>query len=551
VLGDIVSSEGRYVKQPQFTYSDPGYSDFKTAKASRAATVYVGSNDGMLHAFDALTGRENWAFIPSAVLPEIYRLADSDYANKHRYFVDGTPEVGDICPTAPTTPCGGTTWKTILVGGLNQGGKSFYALDITDPAAPALLWEFDNSASKANGTLGYSFSNPRITKLDDGTWVVVVASGYNNTDGVGRLYVINAGDGSLIRTISTGVGTAANPSGLAKLTARASTSTSGGSATKAIYGGDLLGNMWRFDVNNSIGATGFDAQLMVSLVDSGGTAQPITAKPIAASVGGTPMVMIGTGRYMGLTDLPNTSTQSMYAFKDLYDAVTLPSPRTSGSHFVAQTLTETTCPTDAPSTICSPGSTVRTVTSNAVDWGVDNGWYLDFLTGGERSVTDPALALGTLAFTTIKPQTTTTGSVAGCTSDDTSVNAVSSLYYLDYRSGGSVSGTKGVAGENLCTCVATRPSVVKTQSGAVRAIIRTSGTGRSGSSGGSGGSGGGGGVRGDGGAGPGNSAETDNDKSNGVTLGGSDQGDTTGRDLPILNGGTIARRLSWRELNGE
>ena len=104
---------------------------------SRASAVYVASNDGMLHAFNAETGKELWAYVPEMVLPQLYRLADTNYSQNHQYFVDGTPEVGDVCPTAPTTPCSGTQWKTIIVGGLNRGGKGYYALDITDPANPA------------------------------------------------------------------------------------------------------------------------------------------------------------------------------------------------------------------------------------------------------------------------------------------------------------------------------------------------------------------------------------------------------------------------------
>jgi type IV pilus assembly protein PilY1 len=504
VLGDIVSSEARYVKAPLLNYTDPGYDGFKTAKASRAATVYVGSNDGMLHAFDADTGQERWAFIPSAVLPSLYQLADSDYANKHRYFVDGTPEVGDICPSAPGSDCTADDWRTIIVGGLNQGGKSFYALDITDPASPHLLWEFTNAQ------LGYTYSNPRITKLHDGTWAVIVASGYNNADGVGRLFVLNASTGALITTISTGVGSAASPAGLAKLSARAPNS-SVNNTVEEVYGGDLLGNVWRFDVNDMIGAPGTDAQLLVQLQDADGNPQPITAKPTVASVGSSPMVMVGTGRYLGLSDLPDTRTYTMYGIKDKLDSTTLPTPRSAGSNFVQQIMVDGQCPAGAPASICSPGQVVRTSATNPVDWGVKNGWYVDFILGGERSVTDPTLALGTLVFTTIKPQSSTTGTILGCTGNDTAVNAKSYLYYLDYLTGGPVDGTGNVAGEELCTCIATRPSVVKTQGGSVEGIIRMSGGG---------------------------------------TSEGTDMGVSNRQELPVNPEGGVARRISWRVLNG-
>ena len=148
--------------------------------------MYVGANDGQLHAFDAATGQENWAYIPSAVLPNLYALADKNYSSQHQYFVDGSPVVGRHLPERAVVTCSAGQWKTILVGGLNRGGKGYYALDVTDPASPALLWEFTDA------NLGYSFGNPVITKLKDGTWVVLLSSGYNNADGLGRLYVVNA-----------------------------------------------------------------------------------------------------------------------------------------------------------------------------------------------------------------------------------------------------------------------------------------------------------------------------------------------------------------------
>ena len=123
---------------------------YVASTASRKAVLYAGANDGMLHAFDADTGNELWAFVPSFVMPELYKLADVDYRDKHRYFVDGSPVVADIYT--------GSTWKTILVGGLNAGGKGYYALDITDPDNPVALWEFTDA------NMGLTYGNPVITK---------------------------------------------------------------------------------------------------------------------------------------------------------------------------------------------------------------------------------------------------------------------------------------------------------------------------------------------------------------------------------------------------
>ncbi|MNR82775.1 Neisseria PilC protein [compost metagenome] len=472
VLGDIVSSEARYVQTPMFNYLDLNYSAFKSDKSTRAGAVYVGANDGMLHAFDATTGQELWAYIPSMVLPNLYKLADKNYptdATKHQFYVDNSPETADICPTAPTSTCSAAQWKTILVGGLNRGGKGYYALDITNPAAPAVLWEFTDQ------NLGYTYGNPTITKLKDGTWVVLLSSGYNNIDGTvstdvgkGRLYVLNAATGEVIRNIATAAGSLGTPSGLSRISAHVLQSSTDSTAIAA-YGGDTLGNLWRFDINNDIGAAGYDAQLLVSLADAAGRVQPITIKPVQATISGKPVIYVGAGRYLGTTDVADNSTQSFYAIKDNLDAVTLGNPRTGSSNFVAQTLTSGVCPEGTPSTVCIAQQEVRTSSSNVVDWNTKNGWYLDFLTGGERVSTDPSLSLGTLLFTTITPQAST---VSAC--GPTTGTAASFVYALDYLTGGAVGGANGVVGISLGSGLVTRPVMILQADGTVRALIRTS-----------------------------------------------------------------------------
>lgn len=508
VLGDVVSSEARYVQKPLFFYTDTGYSEYKTLHASRSSAVYVAANDGMLHAFDGATGTENWAFIPSAVLPEMYRLADMHYGDNHQYLVDGSPEVGDICPNAPSATCSSTEWRTILVGGLNAGGKSFYALDVTDPASPSLLWEFSHS------TMGYSYGNPRIAKLRNGTWVVILSSGYNNSDGVGRIYVLNASTGQLISSItggavagviSTGTGTPSNPSGLAKISAHVQYPMTD-NTVMAVYGGDLLGNLWRFDVNNSIGAAGYDAHRMVTFTDASGKVQPITAKPVVTTVNGLPVVYVGTGRYLGTSDVANTDSQSFYAVKDTSGSAPFLNPRTTGSTFVEQTLTSTTCPTGADASTCSPGQSVLTASSNAVNWNTNNGWFLDFVVGGERASTDPSLGLGTLVFTTIKPNVISADPCGGGGTDTSSSN----VYFLDYLTGSALPGQNNVVGLSLGLGVATRPVLVKQADGTVQALIRQPG---------------------------------------GTT--GTDQGRTTVLKVKTKGGSGGMRRVSWRELSGE
>ncbi len=518
VLGDIVSSEARYVKTPMFEYTDPGYSDYKSSTliTTRASAVYVASNDGMLHAFNAETGKELWAYVPELVLPQLHRLADPNYGQNHQYYVDGSPEVGDVCPSTPTTPCSGAQWRTILVGGLNRGGRGYYALDITDPANPALLWEFTNA------NMGYSYGNPRITKLKTGRWVVLVSSGYNNPDGVGRLFVLDAYSGALIRTISTSAGNSGTPSGLARISAHSTTADTD-NTTIAAYGGDMLGNLWRFDINGDIGAPGYDAQLLVNFRDGLGAAQPITAKPVVTTVEGRPVVYVGTGSYLGVSDVGSTQSQTMYAVKDKFDATTYSNPRANGSGFVAQTLVATTCTNEGLDN-CIPGENIRKITSPAdppVNWSTGSGWYVDFLTPGERANTDPALALGTLAFTTNTPNN---ASVEPCGEPGADTSAAW-FYSLDYRTGGPVYTSNGVVARSLGNVIVTRPVLIRLPDGTVMALIRTSGSGAN-----NGGPGGGAGA----GA--------------GYFPGGSGGGGTLNPKVPINPSGGTSRRVSWREI---
>ncbi len=300
VLGDVVNSQPVYVRQPYFDYADTGYDTFKTSYASRTPIVYAAANDGMLHAFysgtsvaDTQGGEEAWTFIPRAVLPRLHRLADTNWAKLHEYTVDATPAVGDVFDTA------GGTWKTILVGGLSKGGRAYYALDVTDPSNPKALWEFAASTTCFGPTnkfsdcdLGYSYGNPVISKLEDGRWVVFVTSGYNNVspgDGKGYLYVLNAMTGEILYKIGTGAGDTTTPSGLAKIRNWVSGNASQNNTTARVYGTDLLGNIWRFDVNDSVDSSGNpimppagrEATLLATVKDATGTPQTFNA-PIAS-----------------------------------------------------------------------------------------------------------------------------------------------------------------------------------------------------------------------------------------------------------------------------
>ncbi|MGZ5712921.1 MAG: PilC/PilY family type IV pilus protein, partial [Caldimonas sp.] len=447
VLGDTVNGQPIYVRAPFSLYGDAGYSAFKAANAGRIPMLYVPANDGMLHAFyagtsvaDPLGGKEAWAIIPSLVLPKLWKLADNNYKDNHSYFVDGTPAVSDMYDT------GSGSWKTILVGGLNDGGKGYYAIDVTDPLAPKGMWEFKwNSAvcpstvgatvvAGATGNtsdchLGYTYGKPLITKLADGTWVVIVTSGYNNVnapaqagDGVGYLYVLNASTGQIIYKIATGVGDAATPSGLAQINNFVDLSEVN-NTTVRVYGTDVLGNIWRFDVNDNLAPAGREATLLGTATDSGGTPQPITIRPEVSLLDGKPMIFVATGRFLGATDVGDTQVQSVYGIVDPL----------SGSPSFANLRTAL-----VPLTMTQVGSgpgTYRTVTctGSVAQCATTDGWVVNLPDLGERVNVEMKLRSGTLIVGSNVPQ------ISACVS-----GGYSWLNYFNYKNGTALPG--GTAG---------------------------------------------------------------------------------------------------------
>lgn len=421
VLGDALESQPAFISKPVFSYPYAGYTEYKTAQAGRAGVVYMGANDGMMHAFDASTGVESWAYVPSMVIPNMWKLADANYATLHRNFVNGSPITSDIC-TANCSDSATAVWKTILVAGLSGGGRGYYALDITTPSSPVLLWEFTPTTgigAVKNDDVGYGFGKPVITRKADGTWVVLVTSGYNNTspgDGKGYLFVLNAGTGAIISKIATGVGDTTTPSGLAKIAAW--NDEPAGNQAGYVYGGDLLGNLWRFDINSATAATvgtGAVMKLAALYSDTAGTLpQPITTTPVLGKIADKRVVFVGTGKYLEIPDLTTTQTQTLYAIKDDNATATLVNPRNT---LVQQTLGNNT-----------DGTATRLTTSNnAVDFYTNRGWYIDFPDSGERVNIDSLLVQGTLLVATIVPSNT------AC-----SPGGYGWLNYVDYKTGKAV-----------------------------------------------------------------------------------------------------------------
>lgn len=449
ILGDIVNAETVYVKQPLQEWDDSGYKSFSYANRNRAPTLYAASNDGMLHAFNADTGEERWAYIPTMVMPNIYKLADKNYL--HQFFVDGTPVAADV-------KIGGT-WKTLLIGGLNNGGKGYYALDITDPLTPKALWEFcDAGCSQNDANIGFGYGQPVVTKLMNGTWVVLVTAGYNNADGKGRLYALDPATGAQQFSIATSC-TGAN-CGIGRFAAWIKDFED--NTSEAVYAGDLDGNLWRFDINDNIAPSGRDAYKLAQVGNPPTMIQSITTRPELATVNGKIVVYVGTGRLLGISDKADSGINSMYAIKDERNGVTKTAAqlkvRTSGD-LVQQTLA---------ADVNKNGRNVRTNTDNAVNWDSKGGWFVDFPIPGERLFTDPSLGIGTLVFTTNIPTT----------ADPCSGGGLSWLYELDWKNGGCINTSDKtasgacIASEFLANEFATRPVPVQLPNGKVVELIQ-------------------------------------------------------------------------------
>lgn len=381
VLGDFVHSQPVFVRDPPFGFKDPGYAEFVAKHADRAGIVYAAANDGMLHAFDADSGEERWAYIPPMVLPDLWQLANNDYADRHRYYLDGALTVSDVKI--------GTEWRTMLIGAMGKGGRGFYALDITDPATPKVLWTY---SADDNPNLGYSFGPAHITKVNE-KWVAVLTSGYNNVaeggkydgDGKGHVFVLDLSDPKMkanVRDIATSAGSKTNPSGLARLNIAAFKFNDDNTAVAA-YGGDLLGNMWRFDLK---------AGTVTQLINVGEN-RPIMAAPdLTEGPDKSVIVYFGTGRFLGTSDLvvpkesASVTPQIVVGLKDDLENT----KNLSLNAFVKQRMT-------------SSDVTRNIVDAQKVNWSSDPGWYIELPSAGERVAVDLQLFEGTLLVPTVVP----------------------------------------------------------------------------------------------------------------------------------------------------
>ncbi|MFU8838495.1 MAG: pilus assembly protein [Thiohalomonadaceae bacterium] len=466
LLGDIVNSDPWFVGQENYGYVTlPGqegidYLEFinKPEIKNRTPMIYVGANDGMLHAFNAGKsvdggGVEMFAYVPKAVYPNLNKLTDPDYT--HQYYVDGAPRSGDVYIDVGA----GKEWRTILVGSVGAGGRGVYALDVTDPdnfGPSNVLWEFGHSndaceegTSRSCREVGELIGQPSIVRLNNGRWGVVFGNGYNSASRSASLFIVDAETGVLIRHFRTVSPSEENDlvegTTPISITSRYGADYSNGMSTPVvvdydgdriadrIYAGDLYGNLWRIDIrDNDVantdnaddwgfpwtttheGTGGPDPRRhplpLFQAVDRVGIPQPITAKPQVGRTDGGYMVYFGTGKYFSAGDNIVTSiiasdpqVHTMYGIKDADSDTRVTSRALLLEQQITHQMHETFTNDDGDSFDWD----LRVVSNHLM--GTQPGWALDLIPPphivgeGERVVSVPLLWRDRLIFVTLIP----------------------------------------------------------------------------------------------------------------------------------------------------
>jgi type IV pilus assembly protein PilY1 len=393
ILGDIVNSSPAYVGAWDFRYNrlpegGSSYRDYVAEKKTKMPRIFVGANDGALHAFQApiagaKTFKELYAYIPGLAYPKLASITEANYGtreNEHQFIVDGPITVGDVYMSDTET------WRTVIVGTMGAGGRGIYALDITDDV-PKVLWEL---SEKDYPQLGYVMGKPLIVPMKNNRWAAIFGNGTGSGE-TSNLFVVDIEaprNPSYTKILDVNEGTG--------LSAPALLPNAIGQVEVA-YAGDLSGNLWRFDLSGDSAGEWEADYLLFAAKDDGGNIQPISAAPtlgLNAVKGNKVMVYVGTGKYFDAGDNAASASpvHSFYAIADMGSTV-------SRDDLFVKTMTTSYSDT---SNTRSVDQDVAPVTSP--DWTDHNGWRLDFGdTDGERVTTKAILLQDWLIFPTLIP----------------------------------------------------------------------------------------------------------------------------------------------------
>jgi len=429
ILGDIIHSSPVFVGAPKNKFpisilfpNSTKYDNFKALAKNREKVVYVGSNDGMLHAFKASNGKELMGYIPeylfnSDINSGLHFLTDPDYT--HRYYTDLSPIVSDVYidkgdSVDEDSDGSYKDWHSILIGGSRAGGAGIFALDVTDPdffsetggnAKKLALWEF---SSKDDADMGLSYSKPVIAMMSNGRWAAIFGNGYSNKGSTkAKLFIVFI-DGGVDGVWTKGVdylsldtnNTLNN--GLSTIN---SFDINGDKVPDRIYAGDLDGNMWNFDVSDpdpgKWGIVNKGSKKPLFVAEHNGTRQAITSKPEVVRLSDTNLtepkllVLFGTGKFLETSDKSSNEVNSFYGVVD-----------DNSSHnkndLVEQTFLVTTYTNEGTNV----EDIARVVSDNEVDYNNDSGWFIDFdlITDiGEKIIVDPTIVGDHVFFNTWVP----------------------------------------------------------------------------------------------------------------------------------------------------
>lgn len=421
VLGDFINSNPVLVKDAvnmgygvlPAAQGGSSYEAFLTYKAARTATLFVGGNDGMLHAFkdtigvvSADDGKEVFAYVPKTVYPNLSKLTDKTYGTTslyHQYYVDGPLMEADVFVNAPGAST--ATWRNYLLGTLGSGGRAIFGLDVTDTSsldASSVRWEL---SSVSNSDLGYVSAPLQVGVLPNGEWVAIFGNGSFSDAGKAVLFVVNLQTGAA-QTLAVGTAGANGLGGVGVV-------RNGSGQITTLYAGDLKGQLWKFDylatASSRFEVSGGAALFTATHTD--GVAQPITQPPVLFdhSKGGK-IVVFGTGVLATETDANSSAIQATYGVWDkAADVITRP---------LSRSLME---PRSLSTVKGSGGATYYQLAGTPVNWETQRGWVINLdVAAGMRVIYPPQVVSKSLALVSVvKPAS----SVVVCeTADGTGAN---------------------------------------------------------------------------------------------------------------------------------
>lgn len=409
LLGATLYGKPLYVGAPSAALGGAAYAAFYASVQARRKMLYMGSGDGLLHAFDAASGFERHAYLPAALLPKLGTMVSAHSR--------GAPLLDSSAASAEALV--GGRWLSVLVSSMGAGAQGVFALDVTDPdrfGIDGALWEFTDLDDPVIGNVLVA---PVVAKVRTSgkqgapvyRYFAILGSGVNNQvdDGKGR-FVASAAGALLLLALDKppaakwqlGVNyyklvLPVSESGMANGVGAPALVAGTDGAVRLAYVGDLQGNLWRIDLtgkapwNDAVGEPWFVAR------DGLGRRQPISQQPkVVFAPGGGYVVLFGTGKWIEQSDaLPsNFATQSFYAVRDGLDE-----RRISGRGALSPRVLSGA--SNAANGFAVTGE-VFTYTGAAGG----QGWYLDFphaASTGERSIGNAALAGGKVFFNTVLP----------------------------------------------------------------------------------------------------------------------------------------------------